>query len=132
MQKCVKYYVNIKKNVVEGVICCFFSFMFLLLLNWDIWTPQYTLCILKIIIISCFKQQWWIYILLIVSGSIKHLHLHVHACKILFSFLWNCVLPKLTLEGKKQVYIINEIYLYSSLSHIWHVQSIEVNYHFFL
>ena len=33
MQKCVKYYVNIKKNVVEGVICFFFSFMFLLLLN---------------------------------------------------------------------------------------------------
>ena len=46
-------------------------------------------------------------------------------------FLWNCVLPKLTLEGKKQVYIINEIHLYSSLSHIWHVHSIEVNYHFF-
>ena len=35
-------------------------------------------------------------------------------------------------RGEKQVYIINEIYLYSSLSHIWHVQSIEVNYHFFI
>ena len=31
--KCVKYYVNIKENVVEGVICCFLSLMFLLLLN---------------------------------------------------------------------------------------------------
>ena len=104
--------------------------MFLLLLNWDIWTPQYILCTLKIIMISSFEQQWWIYILFIVSGSIKLLHLHVHACKILFSF--EIVSHRNPVYRGRKVYISNETHLYSSLSHIWYVQSIEVNCFFFI
>ena len=39
---------------------------------------------------------------------------------------------KTQFTGEKQVYISNEKFLYSSLSHIWYVQSIEVNCCFYL